>query len=108
VGSSHGGEARSSAATTRVRVCRQPKPKRVEMGERDDHILLQPWLHFGSQQDSPPERIGGVAGLESRQACCSSRCQSTGLRWPGCTQAHKNHREDATVYPGSGQLVPYV
>jgi hypothetical protein len=27
------------------------------------------------------------------------------FRW---TQEHKNHREDATVYPGSGQSVPYV
>ena len=51
---------------------------------------------------------GCVAGSEPRHACCSSRCQSTGLRWLGWTQEYKNHTEDATVYPGSGQSVPYV
>ena len=34
---------------------------------------------------------------------CSSWCQSMYLRWHGWTQEHKNHREDATVYPGSGR-----
>jgi hypothetical protein len=39
---------------------------------------------------------------------CSSRCQSMGLRWFGWTQEHKNHREDAMVYPDLGQSMPYV
>jgi hypothetical protein len=30
------------------------------------------------------------------------------LRWLGLTQEHKNDKEDAIVYPSSGQLVPYV
>ena len=41
-------------------VHRHPKPKRVEMGERDDLILLWAWLHLGSQRDSPPDRVVGL------------------------------------------------
>ena len=47
-------------------------------------------------------------GQDRGKHSCSSWCQNTGLRWLGWTQEHKNHREDATVYPGSGQSVPYV
>jgi hypothetical protein len=28
--------------------------------------------------------------------------------WLEWTQEHKNHREDAMVYPSLGQLVPYI
>ena len=49
-----------------------------------------------------------VAGSKPRQACCLSQRQSTGLRWLGWTQEHKNHREDTMVYPGLGQTVHYV
>jgi hypothetical protein len=30
------------------------------------------------------------------------------LQWLGWTQEHKNHREDAMVYPSSGRSMPYV
>ena len=51
----------------------------------------------------------GVVGLKLRQACCLSRCQSTGslvARVDSGTQ--ESRREDATVYPGLGQFGPYV
>jgi hypothetical protein len=31
-----------------------------------------------------------------------------GLRWLRWTQEHKNHKEDAIVYPSSGRLMPYI
>jgi hypothetical protein len=39
---------------------------------------------------------------------CLSQCQSTGLWWLRWTPEQKNHREDTTVYPSSGQSMPYV
>ena len=63
--------------------------------------------HAGSLTLIP---IGGALsrGQNHGKHSCSSRCQNTGLRWLGWTQEHKNHREDAMVYPGLGQLMPYV
>ena len=63
------------------------------------HVMLTN-LHFLPWKVSWGQNCG--------KHCCSSRCQSTHLRWLGWTQEHKNHRENAIVYPGSGRSVPYV
>jgi hypothetical protein len=47
-------------------------------------------------------------GQNRGKHCCSSQCQSIGLWWLRWTQEHKNHREDATIYPGSSQSVAYI
>jgi hypothetical protein len=47
-------------------------------------------------------------GQNRGKHCCSSWCQSMFFRWLGWTQEHKNHKEDAMVYPGSGRSMPYV
>jgi hypothetical protein len=58
--------------------------------ELESHLTLPPAWH--------------ASGKHS----CSSQCQSMGLRWLGWTLEHKNHREDATVYPDSSQSMAYV
>ena len=73
----------------------------------DNTIYVGMTPHVGSLTLIP---IGGALsrGQNHGKHSCSSRCQNTGLRWLGCTQEHKNHREDAMVYPRLGQLMPYI
>jgi hypothetical protein len=56
-----------------------------------------------------PRHLGVLSWGQNRgKHSCSSQCHSTGLWLLGWTQEHKNHRENAIVYPGLGQSMPYA
>jgi hypothetical protein len=63
----------------------------------------RPQHEFAKKKSSPRLR-----GRNHGKHCCSRWCQSACLRRLGWTQEYKNHKGDTTVYPGSGQSMPYV
>jgi hypothetical protein len=91
---SPGKQTPPSGAVPLALATRQVAPATVEP---ESHLMQPPYLVHQLSR-----------GQNHGKNCCSSRCQSACLQWLGWTQEHKNHREDAMVYPGSSQSMPYV